>query len=652
MYGGRLDPAGVLKFQPGLSQDGLRVGLHLDWTPNEAQNLATFWANQFKASGGSFFDAEDIEDLGGAFLPGPHVFAVDDQNNQLFRGLDFGSIQVDGSDGLAVTKTIQLFNIGTLPVVIHALAVQSPSGAFKLSSVAPGTSIASGGSMEFSVTFDPMTSGADKATLSIETNDPSIPTRVKLNGSGKALVADLSMDVANNNMAGSMIGVPVVRADAIALTNRGGQPLTITNVKFVDSSEFTITGLPARFGPQSPLVLAPDQSINLSVRFAPGAQGLRNSMLEVFSNDPDTPIARKLIVGTGISPDQPSGRVGNDFVAVEQFQLDGAPVLRQRSDDAGRWGFVLAPDRAVHHVVFDPQTGLVSHGYDRAIATFDSLSNSFTAPYFLPSVASDSDEDGLPDDIEFAIGSSLQKPDTDGDGLSDAVEIAQGLDPLGNLDLPLGIVSALTFQGQATAVALLTDPAQTSNPLAIVATGVQGLAIVDVLDPTAPVLISQLGLPGLALDVAVDPVSRLAYVAAGAAGVYVVDVSNPVAPALLATIPTGDSTDRLALRGDRLFANAGRSIVSIDTQSMTIRESLPSLPDIVTSMEVENDLLLVATQQGMLHAISTDTGLVLQHSEQLPTASISGIDREDDVAWLAVQLGAMSVDIQTRLTCN
>ena len=47
------------------------------------------------------------------------------------------------------------------------------------------------------------------------------------------------------------------------------------------------------------------------------------------------------------------------------------------------------------------------------------------------------DGDGLPDDIEFAIGTSLSRRDTDGDGLDDFAEIEQGLDPL---DGGLGIL--------------------------------------------------------------------------------------------------------------------------------------------------------------------------------------------------------------------
>ena len=54
MYGGFHDTLGSLSFRPGLSQDGLKVGLHLDWTVEEAQNVITFWAKHLAANAAGF----------------------------------------------------------------------------------------------------------------------------------------------------------------------------------------------------------------------------------------------------------------------------------------------------------------------------------------------------------------------------------------------------------------------------------------------------------------------------------------------------------------------------------------------------------------------------------------------------------------------
>lgn len=47
----------------------------------------------------------------------------------------------------------------------------------------------------------------------------------------------------------------------------------------------------------------------------------------------------------------------------------------------------------------------------------------------LPSVRSDADRDGLPDDLEAAYRTDPANPDTDGDGYADGLEVANGYDP-------------------------------------------------------------------------------------------------------------------------------------------------------------------------------------------------------------------------------
>lgn len=67
--------------------------------------------------------------------------------------------------------------------------------------------------------------------------------------------------------------------------------------------------------------------------------------------------------------------------------------------------------------------------------------------------------------------------------------------------------------------------------LAYVANGADGLSIVDVSDPSAPVLRGSVDLEGIAKDLVVD--GDRAYVALGGEGIAAVDVSDPDAPALL-----------------------------------------------------------------------------------------------------------------------
>lgn len=71
----------------------------------------------------------------------------------------------------------------------------------------------------------------------------------------------------------------------------------------------------------------------------------------------------------------------------------------------------------------------------------------------------DSDGDGLPDDIEFVIGTIPNDPDSDDDGLPDGAEVAQGTNPLDGLVAETGLLSSVDTPGSAVDVCALNDVA-------------------------------------------------------------------------------------------------------------------------------------------------------------------------------------------------
>lgn len=80
----------------------------------------------------------------------------------------------------------------------------------------------------------------------------------------------------------------------------------------------------------------------------------------------------------------------------------------------------------------------------------------------------------------------------------------------------------------------------------VVSHGPAGITLLDVSDPTRLLTLSQLQLPGAALDTLGD--SRgLLWVALGSLGVACVDISDLSAPRLLGTIPTGGYVRHLAM---------------------------------------------------------------------------------------------------------
>ena len=69
--------------------------------------------------------------------------------------------------------------------------------------------------------------------------------------------------------------------------------------------------------------------------------------------------------------------------------------------------------------------------------TSDHASSNASTTESLAAKEKDSDNDGLPDNVELLMGTKVNNPDTDGDGFIDGLEVRSGFDPLtkGKLDI-------------------------------------------------------------------------------------------------------------------------------------------------------------------------------------------------------------------------
>src|SRR5262249_43457067 len=151
------------------------------------------------------------------------------------------------------------------------------------------------------------------------------------------------------------------------------------------------------------------------------------------SDDADSPMISVHLVGTGLSPNGNPNDFTGAYIGIQT--LSGL-VLHDRLKSSGQFQFVLPVNQAFSIVLFDLKSGLVSHG--NLVTGASGSTIQLKDLFFSPSVALDTDGDGLPDDAEFAIGTASKKADTDGDGIPDFTEIQQGLDPLDNRGFPTG----------------------------------------------------------------------------------------------------------------------------------------------------------------------------------------------------------------------
>src|SRR5262249_47063239 len=160
-----------------------------------------------------------------------------------------------------------------------------------------------------------------------------------------------------------------------------------------------------------------------------------------------------------------------------------------------------------------PVSGLIFSG--QGISAPSGKTTELGYPAFFASTAPDTDGDGLPDDVEFAVGTSPTNAFTAGDGIDDFTHvIIDHTDPLGGRGFPTGVIAALARAGNAEGIAVQGSTSNSQAQTAYIASGAAGLAVVDATQFDKPILLGQLQLPGDNQAVAVDPAGQVAAVAA------------------------------------------------------------------------------------------------------------------------------------------
>jgi hypothetical protein len=600
-----LDYKGTTEFD--ITDSAMRVALGMDWDSDQAQDAISYFRKYVAFGKGQDAVPPDGDNGLSPFTPNAPVLNVLDSTGQVHTSVDFGTVTVPGP---AHTLNLLLANIGDQPATLGTASIAG-THQFAVTGLTPGQVLAPGAQVPFTVTFTPVDFGNSTATLTVNSNGVDPHFMIPLTATVHSPNPHLTVSSVDNNLGGVALagGGSAQKADVATITNNGALNLNLTSIQLIEGDvSFTLTGLPADLA-SNPIVLAPGQSYTFGITYTPSHAGLERARIQVTSNDPDQPVVLLGAVGTGLTDDV-NPHWGNDYVAVEFPNQSSGLVLRAVSDAAGNADLFLPPKQAYHIAIFDPVTGLIAHGYGITPPSGGDI-NLAGDLVFGPSTAPDSDGDGLPNDVEFAIGTSPKKIDSNGNGIDDFTEIIQNhTNPLAARLFPTGAIASLTLGGVAKAITLQGSTTNPQGQTAYVATGSSGLAIVDATQFTKPILLGQIHLPGDNHDVAVDPAAQIAAVAAGNGGLHLVDVSNPMQPALLQTVPLAAGATAVTVLGGLAYVASGPNLVSIDTATGEVIQTLNLGGANLTSLTREGTRLFTLDANQTLRAVDVNDGLM------------------------------------------
>ncbi len=415
MFGGykNYDDASANQFRAELTLELLKMALGAGWNQDEGEAAIAYLIEQQRIGAVVQITSNNQWDILGVdpeqettlapTNPGGHLAVMDGNGLLTGNALDFGSIVTDGAGGEFATTEFSFVNYGSDPLLIRDIFIEGDAS-FIGEGIAAGTSIAPGEARTYTLKFDPRSTGPHSATLRLRTNDPGAQTRFDLSGFASAAVGALGVSYDNNNLGGLQLqDLPVIVNDLATVTNDGATALTIYDIRPVgeNKDEFFVTGLPAGFGFSQPIVLNPGGSFSFKVGFDAARIGIQQGDIQIFSTDPRA-TAHFTVIGTGLEDGiGAEAKLGNDYIAVAT--IDGTLLGRTRSDADGGWSMNVAGGTVFHVVTYDPDTGLVSHGF--GIADDSGKLEEAPAIIFEASTDNDSDGNGLAGDIEFAMGS-------------------------------------------------------------------------------------------------------------------------------------------------------------------------------------------------------------------------------------------------------
>ncbi|MBL9182814.1 MAG: M36 family metallopeptidase [Verrucomicrobiaceae bacterium] len=211
--------------------------------------------------------------------------------------VDFGSLPA----GQTTSRIFTVKNTGTQPLTFTSLSLTGPDAArFTLPAVTL-TTLNTGASTSFSISFTAATVGANTATLRVESTDPDEnPFDITLTATvtdAPEIVIEQPVGTPRLDGSGTIafaespVGTSVMRT--LTLRNNGTLALNVTGMSITgpNAAEFITTG--------AAVSLPAGSSTSFDVTFTPAGDGARVAWLQLYSNDADEPVYDLYLTGIG-----------------------------------------------------------------------------------------------------------------------------------------------------------------------------------------------------------------------------------------------------------------------------------------------------------------------------------------------------------------
>jgi uncharacterized FlaG/YvyC family protein len=244
--------------------------------------------------------------------------------------VDVGNTAVGSSETVAVS----LRNDGSAPLSVDlGSAFNRSETSFSLVGDTSSYDVGAGEHRNVTIAYSPATAGGDRATLSLETNDPvasSDAENVTLVGTG----VEANVTASPTRLSAGSVGVGGNETVSVTLTNDGESAVTFDTP--------AITGTQgAEFSAASPSreTLDPGESARVNVTFEPSASGVRTATLSLpFSTETgaDSSTVRIALSGTGEPPALSTDRTALQLgvASVDEGTERASVELRNRGPPA------------------------------------------------------------------------------------------------------------------------------------------------------------------------------------------------------------------------------------------------------------------------------------------------------------------------------